>query len=180
MSPGSTLTVSSCIFTGNQATGSAGGSRANGGNGFGGGIYHDVQSTLTVTGSTVTSNSAIVGAAGSGGAVRQGERGGLYLAVGGVACLHTFTQAHTTNNQAKPITTTSSARSRPAEDHQAGRELGKRLVESQDFLSRGRDCRSSPLTILASPGQPLSLVPRRSQLRALTGPGMGKGPWASA
>ena len=92
--------MSSSTLSGNSATGGAGGAGTNGGNGFGGGIYNDGQSTLTVTGSTVTTNSATGGAAGSGGAVGLGEGGGLYLADGGVACLDTFTQAHTTNNQA--------------------------------------------------------------------------------
>ena len=45
-------------------------------------------------------NQAVGGAAGSGGIAGLGEGGGLYLADGGVACLDTFTQAHTTNNHA--------------------------------------------------------------------------------
>ena len=94
------MTVSNCTVTGNEAIGGAGGSGANGGNGFGGGAYNDGQSTLTILGSTITDNQAIGGAAGVGGIAGLGEGGGLYLADGGIACLDTFTQAHTTDNHA--------------------------------------------------------------------------------
>jgi hypothetical protein len=97
---GSSLTASGCTLNGNLATGGAGGSGANGGNGFGGALYNDGTSSLAVTGSTLTGNEAIGGAAGSGGIAGLGEGGGLYLTDGGEACLDTFTQAHTTNNQA--------------------------------------------------------------------------------
>jgi len=107
---GSTLTVSACTLSGNQAVGGAGGAAGNGGNGFGGGLFNDglssapanagTPASLTITGSTISGNQAIGGVAGTGGSAGLGEGGGLYLAHGGVACLDTFTQAHTTNNQA--------------------------------------------------------------------------------
>jgi hypothetical protein len=97
---GSTVTITNCTFLDNQAMGGAGEVGANGNNGFGGGVYNDGQSTLTLTGSTITGNQAIGGPAGTGGSAGLGEGGGLYLADGGVACLDTFTQAHTTINQA--------------------------------------------------------------------------------
>jgi len=53
-----------------------------------------------LTGSTISGNQADGGSAGTGGSAGLGEGGGLYLADGGVACLDTFTQAHTTNNHA--------------------------------------------------------------------------------
>ena len=56
--------------------------------------------TLTILGSTITGNQADGGAAGLGGDAGLGEGGGLYLADGGVVCLDTFTQAHTTSNHA--------------------------------------------------------------------------------
>ena len=107
---GSTLTVSACTLSGNQAVGGAGGAAGNGGNGFGGGLFNDglssapanagTPASLTITGSTISGNQAIGGVAGAGGIVGLGEGGGLYLADGGVACLDTFTHAHTTNNHA--------------------------------------------------------------------------------
>jgi len=97
---GSSLTVSGCALSGDQAIGGAGGAGANGGNGLGGGAYNDGQSSLKILTSTISGNQAEGGAAGTGGNVGLGEGGGLYLADGGVACLDTFTQAHTTNNQA--------------------------------------------------------------------------------
>ena len=90
------LSVANCTFTDNRAiggTGNAGGPFA--GQGVAGAVLHERGSTATVT-----SNTASGGTAGSGGATGLGEGGGLYLADGGVACLDTFTQAHTTNNHA--------------------------------------------------------------------------------
>jgi hypothetical protein len=88
---GSTLAVSDCTLTANQATGGAG---AIGGNGLGGGIWNDVQCTLTVTGSTITENQA------TGGAAGVGQGGGLYLTSGGTACLDAFTRDHAKHNHA--------------------------------------------------------------------------------
>ena len=89
---------------------SAGGAGANGGNGFGGGLFNDGPSvlsantgtpaTLTVTESTVSGNQATGGALGSGGHAGQGIGGGAYFASGGVVCLDAFTQAHVKNNHA--------------------------------------------------------------------------------
>jgi hypothetical protein len=97
---GSTVTVSTCTLSGNSAIGAAGGSGTNGGNGFGGGVYNDGQSSLTILTGTITANQATGGSPGTGGSAGLGEGGGLYLADGGVACLDTFTQAHTTTNHA--------------------------------------------------------------------------------
>ena len=129
---GATFTVSNCTVTGNQAIGGAGGSGANGGNGLGGGVYNDGRSTLTILVSTITDNQAIGGAAGVGGVAGLGEGGGLYLADGGIACLDAFTQATRRTTTPRPITTTSSARSRPAEpgaapEGRAGTTPGVRL-----------------------------------------------------
>jgi hypothetical protein len=94
---GSPLTISNCTLAGNQAIGGAGGAGANGGNGFGGGVFNDglsiwptnvgTPATLTVLGTTLTDNQAVGGAAGTGGSAGQGIGGGLYLATGGVVCL---------------------------------------------------------------------------------------------
>ena len=96
---GATLTVSSWTLSGNQATDGAGGSAANGGNGFGG-VYNDGQSSLEVHGSTITDNTATGGAAGSGGSAGQGVGGGAYFAAGGVVCLDAYTVANILGNTA--------------------------------------------------------------------------------
>jgi hypothetical protein len=67
---------------------------------LGGGVYNDGQSSLTILTSTISGNQAEGGSTGTGGSAGLGEGGGLYLADGGVACLDTFTQAHTKNNHA--------------------------------------------------------------------------------
>ena len=107
---GSTLTVSACTLSGNQAVGGAGGAAGNGGNGFGGGLFNDglssapanagTPASLTITGSTISGNQAIGGVADTGGSAGLGEGGGLYLTAGGGVCLDMFTQANTTNYHA--------------------------------------------------------------------------------
>jgi hypothetical protein len=96
----STITLSDSVLSSNQAIGGAGDAGSNGGNGFGGGAYNDGQSTLTILTSTISDNQAGGGSDGARRSAGLGEGGGLYVADGGIACLDTFTQAHTTNNQA--------------------------------------------------------------------------------
>ena len=101
---GSTLTVSSCIVSYNQAVGGAGGAGGKGGDGLGGGIYNDSNSaegvsSLTVTRSTITHSKA-QGGAGRSGHDGQGVGGGAYFASGGSVCLDAFTQAHVKKNHA--------------------------------------------------------------------------------
>ena len=136
---GATFTIGDCTMTGNQAVGGSGGSGGNGGNGLGGGLYNQGgssfgASSLTVTGSTVTDNSAAGGAAGSGGAAGLGESaaGSTWPTVGWRAstCSPRRTRPTTTP---RPITTTSSARSPPAEAEQGG-----------NAAPHDRACRSSP------------------------------------
>src|SRR5258705_128366 len=83
-----------------RARGGTGPSAADGGKGFGGGVYNGGQSSLEVHGSTATGNTAAGGAAGRGGTAGLGEGGGLYLAPGGTVCLDVFAQAHVTHNHA--------------------------------------------------------------------------------
>jgi hypothetical protein len=92
---GSTLTVSGCTLSSNQAIGGAGGS----GSGFGGGLCNDGTSILTITTSAISSNQASGGAAGSSGSAGQGIGGGVYFASGG-ACLDLFTSLNITGNTA--------------------------------------------------------------------------------
>ena len=70
------------MIAGNLARGGDGGSRANGGNGQGGGLIVFNKSTATLDSSTITLNRAIGGAAGSGGIPGNGEGGGLYVDLG--------------------------------------------------------------------------------------------------
>jgi hypothetical protein len=98
---GSTLIVTGCTTTDNQALGGIGGAGGNGGNGFGGGLFNDglsvapknagTPATLTVSGCTITDNDAAGGAAGAAGSAGQGVGGGAYFAAGGVVCLDVFT-----------------------------------------------------------------------------------------
>jgi hypothetical protein len=107
---GSTLTVSGCTLSGNEAIGGAGGAGGNGGNGLGGGIFNDglsilpanagTPATLTVTGTTITDNSAIGGAAGAGGSDGEGIGGGAHFAASGDVRLDAFTQENIKKNQA--------------------------------------------------------------------------------
>jgi hypothetical protein len=73
---------------------------ANGGNGFGGGLFNNGTSSLTVTGSTISSNQATGGVAGRGGGVGQGIGGGVYFAIDGVVCLDAATVANVSGNTA--------------------------------------------------------------------------------
>jgi hypothetical protein len=92
--------LSDCTITANQAVGSAGGPGANGGNGFGGGLYNDGQSTLTILGSSIAGNQADGGADGSGSTGSLGDGGGLYVADGGVSYIEMFTSTNLSGNTA--------------------------------------------------------------------------------
>ena len=68
--------------TGNVAQGGAGGSRANGGNGWGGGLFVGAGGSALLQQTTVTANTAMGGLPGTGGSDGDGIGGGLYVATG--------------------------------------------------------------------------------------------------
>ena len=58
--------MGNCTLSGDQANGGPGSTGADGGNGFGGGVYNDSQSGLELHGTAVTDNAAVGGAAAAG------------------------------------------------------------------------------------------------------------------
>jgi hypothetical protein len=75
---GSQLSLSNSLVSNNEARGGAGGTLANGGNGFGGGLVVTATCSATVVNSSIKANLAQGGAQGSGGLVGQGKGGGVY------------------------------------------------------------------------------------------------------
>jgi hypothetical protein len=62
----------------NLAEGGTGAPGANGGNGYGGGVFNDMGATTTVLTSVITLNQADGGEGGAGGSDGQGVGGGVY------------------------------------------------------------------------------------------------------